>query len=156
MGSAIPLMAKAFTNANPDIILLFGDRIETFAACVTAAYMGIPIAHVQAGDRSGHIDDSARHAIGKFAHIHFASCDDSAERLRRMGEQEFRIHNVGAPQLDNIVGFECKENFVQLNDRNFSLDQDFSLLQHSVMTETSDAASQIQSTLDACNNSPYL
>ena len=75
---------------------------ESMTLCMTAAYMGIPIAHIQAGDKSGHIDDAARYAIAKLSHIHFASCEDSANRLRRLGEQEFRIFNTGAPQLDDI------------------------------------------------------
>jgi len=103
LGAGIAGFAEAFESLQPDIILLSGDRIETFGCAIAAAYMGIPLAHIQAGDKSGHIDDSARHAIGKFAHIHLASCEDSVNRLTKMGEQEFRIHNVGAPQLDNIV-----------------------------------------------------
>ena len=103
MGTAMAGFAEAVERQDPDIILISGDRAESLTLCVTAAYMGIPIAHVQAGDRSGHIDDAARFAIGKLAHIHLASCDDSADRLRQMGEQDFRIFNVGAPQLDDIV-----------------------------------------------------
>ncbi|MDR4473456.1 MAG: UDP-N-acetylglucosamine 2-epimerase [Nitrospira sp.] len=38
-------------------------------ATVTAAYMNIPVAHIQSGDLSGHIDGSARHAITKLAHF---------------------------------------------------------------------------------------
>ena len=38
-----------------------------------------------------------------FAHIHFASCEDSVNRLTKMGEQEFRIHNVGAPQRISLT-----------------------------------------------------
>ena len=86
-----------------DILLLAGDRAETFIAASVAYYSDIPIAHIQAGELSGHKDGMVRHSIGKLAHIHFASNDDAADRLRRFGEQEFRINNVGAPQLDDIV-----------------------------------------------------
>jgi UDP-hydrolysing UDP-N-acetyl-D-glucosamine 2-epimerase len=135
----------------PDIILLSGDRAETLGACIAAAYMRLPVAHIQAGDKSGHIDDSARHAIGKFAHIHLASCEDSADRLRRMGEQEFRIHNVGAPQLDNIVGLTYPPRVLSLAGKDIDVRKPYLLLvQHSVLAEVGDVAGQMCATLRAC------
>ena len=65
-----------------------GDRIETLAFCITCSYMNIPLAHVQAGDKSGHIDDLARGAIAKFAHIHFAPSKDACKRLKNWGEKK--------------------------------------------------------------------
>ena len=85
MGNAIDGYVKALKDINPDIVLLFGDRIETLSMCISAAYSNVAIAHVQAGDKSGHIDDCARYAIAKLAHLHFASCDDSAQRLLNLG-----------------------------------------------------------------------
>jgi len=153
LGRGVEGFAKVYEEINPDIVLLSGDRIETFGCCVASAYMGIPIAHIQAGDRSGHIDDSARHAIGKFAHIHLASCKDSADRLKRMGEQEFRIYNVGAPQLDNIVGNNYKEDQVKINGNKINLSTPYILVvQHSVLVEAEFAKYQISTTLKACSN----
>ena len=151
LGFAISGYAKAYKQLQPDIILLSGDRVETFGCCIAAAYMGIPIAHIQAGDRSGHIDDAARHAIGKLAHIHFASCEDSASRLRRMGEQECRIKNVGAPQLDDITGGNYKAKNVAINDVTFDLDRPYILLlQHAVLNEIDDIYQQVTNSLKAC------
>ncbi len=110
-----------------DVLLLAGDRAETFVAASVAYYADIPIAHIQAGELSGHKDGMVRHAIGKLAHIHFASNDDAADRLRRFGEQEFRINNVGAPQLDDIVHQELY-SIVELNDvLNSTIDKDYAL-----------------------------
>ncbi len=103
-------------DIQPDIVLLFGDRIETFGACIAASYMGLATAHIQAGDKSGHIDDMARMAMAKLVHLHFASCEDSADRLRRLGEQENRIMNVGAPQLDDIVENEFPASKLMVGD----------------------------------------
>ena len=151
LGKAIAGYAEVYERLQPDLILLSGDRIETFGCCIAAAYMGIATAHIQAGDKSGHIDDSARHAIGKFAHIHLASCDDSANRLRRMGEQEFRIFNVGAPQLDNIVDIDYRTRFIDVNGRHLDLSQPYILVvQHAVMAEMADAGQQVAATLEAC------
>ena len=154
LGKAIAGYAEAYERLQPDIILLSGDRIETFGCCIAAAYMGIPVAHIQAGDKSGHIDDSARHVIGKFAHIHLASCEDSANRLRRMGEQEFRIFNVGAPQLDNIVDTDYRRQVTEVNGQRLDLGQRYILMvQHSVMAEMEEAGQQVAATLDACAGS---
>ncbi len=154
LGEGINGFARAFEEIKPDIILLSGDRIETFGCCIAAAYMGIPIAHIQAGDKSGHIDDSARHAIGKFAHIHLASCQDSVDRLTKMGEQDFRIFDVGAPQLDNIVNKDYKSDSIDLDGDIINLNEPYILMvQHPVMAEVLETGNQIKETLKACNQS---
>ena len=118
---SLGIFIQSFTDilhkSKPDWIILAGDRSETLAACVSAAYSNVPIAHIQAGELSGNIDGQARHAIGKFAHIHFASNSDAVKRLEKLGEQKFRIKNVGAPQLDdikNIKNNDKKKIFFEL------------------------------------------
>jgi len=151
LGGAVTGFAEALETISPDILLLSGDRIETLGLCVTAAYMGLPVAHIQAGDKSGHIDDSARYAIGKLAHLHLASCADSADRLRRMGEQEFRIHDVGAPQLDDIVDRDFKCPTLGVGGRSLDLTRPYILLvQHPVLVDHADAGGQMRETLEAC------
>ena len=108
-GEAVKKYSKALEKNRPDIMVLTGDRVETLAMCITCSYMNIPTAHIQAGDKSGHIDDLARGAIAKFANIHFASCIDSTRRLINLGEMKERIFNVGAPQLDDIKKFLGKK-----------------------------------------------
>ena len=90
------------TDINPDLIILTGDRIETLAACLTATYMDIPIAHIQAGDKSGHVDDIARAAISKMSHIHFVSAEDHKKRVNQLGETPKSIHVVGGMGVDTI------------------------------------------------------
>lgn len=151
LGQALTGYAAAYDELAPDIVLLSGDRAETLGAGIAAAYMRLPVAHIQAGDKSGHIDDSARHAIGKFAHIHLASCEDSAERLRRMGEQEFRIYNVGAPQLDNIVDRKYPPRAVPADGGSIDARQPYLLLvQHPVLAEVDKVTEQMRATLGAC------
>lgn len=88
---------------NPDWIVLAGDRGEQLMGAIAAGYTYTPVAHIQAGEVSGNIDGMARHAIGKFTHLHFASNEDAANRLIKLGEEKFRVHNVGAPQLDELA-----------------------------------------------------
>jgi UDP-hydrolysing UDP-N-acetyl-D-glucosamine 2-epimerase len=100
VGFAIVEFGSEFQRLKPDVLLLIGDRYEALAAAVAAAYMNICIAHIQGGEVSGSIDESARHAISKFAHFHFPSTARSAEYLVRMGERPDTILSVGCPSSD--------------------------------------------------------
>src|SRR5258708_38346754 len=80
--------------------MLIGHRYEALAAATAAAYMNLCIAHLQGGEVSGSIDESARHAISKLAHFHFPSTKRSAEFLARMGERPDTILSVGCPSGD--------------------------------------------------------
>jgi GDP/UDP-N,N'-diacetylbacillosamine 2-epimerase (hydrolysing) len=108
-GKALARGTDGFTNVllqmNPHILVVLGDRLEPLAATLAAATLRIPIAHIHSGDKtdSGHIDESIRHSITRFAHIHFAPTDGCADRLIKMGEEPWRIRKVGALNLDAIV-----------------------------------------------------
>lgn len=103
IGIGVMGMAQTWEQLKPDIVVVLGDRVEPLAATIAAAYMNIPVAHIHGGDISGGVDNSARHAITKFAHIHFPVTKKSAQRLILMGEEEWRVHMVGSPVLDGIV-----------------------------------------------------
>ena len=73
LGRCITGMAEALTDLDPDIVLILGDRGETLATAFASVELGIPVAHIQAGDVSGGLDDIHRHAITKLSHLHFFS-----------------------------------------------------------------------------------
>jgi GDP/UDP-N,N'-diacetylbacillosamine 2-epimerase (hydrolysing) len=102
MGILMSSFVDTIYRLNPDWLVIAGDRSETLIAAIAAAYTDVPIAHIQAGELSGNIDGQARHAIGKFSNLHFASNKDAATRLKKLGEEKFRIKLVGAPQLDDL------------------------------------------------------
>jgi GDP/UDP-N,N'-diacetylbacillosamine 2-epimerase (hydrolysing) len=143
-------LSAVLEKIKPDLLLVTGDRAEMFAAAFTAAYMGIPIAHIQAGDLSGHIDGSVRHAITKISHIHFASCKDSALRVKKLGEQSFRIFNTGAPQIDDFYNKKTKD--LKYFEKKYKITFNkkiFLILYHPVLFEIVDAEKQIIQILDA-------
>lgn len=110
IGLGVIGFAQAFARLNPDILVILGDRFEIFAAATAAMVMNIPIAHIGGGESTeGAIDEQIRHAITRMAHIHFTSCDYYAERIKKMGEEEWRIFNVGAPGLENIKRLKLLE-----------------------------------------------
>lgn len=100
VGFGVVEFASEFQRLKPDLVLLIGDRYEALAAAIAAAYMNICLAHIQGGEVSGSIDESARHAITKFAHFHFPSTRRSAEYLVRMGERPDSILGIGCPSSD--------------------------------------------------------
>ncbi|MBW2664193.1 MAG: UDP-N-acetylglucosamine 2-epimerase (hydrolyzing), partial [Deltaproteobacteria bacterium] len=102
IGLGIIEFTTEFHRLQPNIVLLIGDRYEALAATIAAAYMNISIAHIQGGEVSGSIDESARHAITKFAHLHFPSTERSSEYILRMGERPDAVFNVGCPSGDYI------------------------------------------------------
>jgi UDP-hydrolysing UDP-N-acetyl-D-glucosamine 2-epimerase len=100
VGFGVVEFASEFQRMKPDVVLIIGDRYEALAAAIAAAYMNLCIVHIQGGEVSGSIDESARHAISKFAHFHFPSTVRSAEYLTRMGERPDTILGVGCPSSD--------------------------------------------------------
>jgi UDP-hydrolysing UDP-N-acetyl-D-glucosamine 2-epimerase len=103
-GRAIAHLAKAYERLKSDIVLVTGDRVEVFAAAAAGHISQRIVAHVHGGDRAaGQIDDSLRHAVSKLAHIHFPATASSNQRLLKLGEDRWRIHQVGSPGIDGIV-----------------------------------------------------
>ena len=140
-------LADILSSSNPDFILLAGDRGEQLMAAIAGAHMSIPVAHIQAGELSGNIDGLSRHAIARFTHIHFAANVDAETRLIRSGEQEFRVFNVGAPQLDEFISghittkSKLKEKYQAIND-GFVL-----FVQHPVTEQHEQAYDQVKLSL---------
>ena len=140
IGVEIQSLSQVFSMLEPDLVMITGDRAEMFGATVTAAYMNIPIAHIQAGDVSGHIDGNTRHAITKLSHIHLASCEDSANRVLKLGEEKWRVHDVGAPQLDAIIHNEKYTRSEIEEQLGFSMAAPIALvIQHAILVESSKA-----------------
>ncbi|GKI14365.1 UDP-N-acetyl glucosamine 2-epimerase [Oscillospiraceae bacterium] len=137
----------------PDWIILAGDRGEQLIGAMVGAHTYTPVAHIQAGELSGNIDGMTRHAIGKYAHLHLAANQDAAERLIRLGEEPFRVHNVGAPQLDELVNAQYT-SLAELEEK-FCLDlsQGFFLtIMHPVTEECIYAEEQAEILIKAMNS----
>ncbi|MGD9079178.1 MAG: UDP-N-acetylglucosamine 2-epimerase [Desulfobacterales bacterium] len=149
LGENIIEIAVALQKIQPDIFLTLTDLGHTLAGAIAAAHMNIPVAHVHGGDVSGSIDESIRHATTKFAHIHFPASPTSAERIRKMGEESWRIFMVGAPGVDEIRKSELVDKKVLFERYGLAPDEEFLLtVQHPVTTEQNVRA-QIRETISA-------
>lgn len=145
-----------FEQLQPDIVLTVGDRFETMATTLAAAYMNLPIAHTMGGEVSGTIDESIRHAVTKFAHIHFPASAEARTRIIRLGERPEDVHMVGCPRIDLVA--EILRDSQALNESIFALgvgekldlSRPFLLVsQHPVTTEYGAGERQITATLEA-------
>jgi GDP/UDP-N,N'-diacetylbacillosamine 2-epimerase (hydrolysing) len=103
LGRCVERLAPVLQELRPDVLLLLGDRGETLAAAMCAVEMGVVVAHIQAGDISGGIDDIHRHAITKLSHLHFSQNERQRQRVIKLGEPPERVWNAGAPYVDSIV-----------------------------------------------------
>ena len=96
-------LSQTVEREKPDFLIVVGDREESITTALVGNYMDILVAHIGGGDPVyGNADDPVRHAVSKLAHIHFTTTELYAEYLRKMGEEAWRIFNVGNPSLDNI------------------------------------------------------
>jgi UDP-hydrolysing UDP-N-acetyl-D-glucosamine 2-epimerase len=148
-------------NLSPDMIIIVGDRYEMMSVTLAAAYMNIVIVHTMGGEVTGTIDESIRHAITKFAHIHFPANEDSRERIIKMGENPEFVFNVGCPRTDLVAEELLLDSFKELKNlfsdyggvgKSFNINKPFLLVsQHSVTTEFGDNRIQIEETLNALN-----
>lgn len=143
-------MIEELNISRPDLMLVLGDRQEMLMVSVACLYLGIPIAHIHGGERTGTVDGVARHTITKIASIHFPATKDAALRIKKMGEEDWRINIVGAPALDTILnnklpsrkeladkfGINPKENFILI-------------LEHPVSEDIENAGRQMEVIIEA-------
>ena len=159
-GEMVRSMARVMSNLvdelekiQPDLVLSGFDIGANMAVTVAAAHMNIPVAHIQGGEVTGSIDESIRHAMSKFSHIHFPATDLSKERLIRMGEDKKNIYVVGCPSIDVLINTPKIE--LEVLKEYFKVDFKKPILlmiQHPVTTEAEDSFSQIKATVDAIHD----
>lgn len=151
MGLLMVQLSQTMKRLKPDVLLILGDRYEIFAAVSVAMAMNIPIAHISGGEvTEGAIDEQIRHAITKMAHIHFPGAKIYGENIANMGEESWRIFDVGDPGIENIklTKFLSKEELEQ--SLGVSIDTKTLLVTfHPVTLERKMLESQIDNLLEA-------
>ena len=152
IGSGILSLSNILNKLEPDFMVVYGDRFEGFSAIITSSQMNIPTVHVEGGDltQGGALDDSVRHAMTKLAHLHFTTNHGAAERIEKLGEESWRIFNVGFPAIDMIseslfaLPVELEQKYGIKSDKPIVI-----FTQHSITTEIDQAAEQIRPSLEA-------
>ena len=152
IGSGILSLSRILDDIRPDFLVVYADRFEGFSAVITGTQMNIPTAHIEGGDitEGGALDDSVRHAMSKLSHLHFTTNEEASERIRLLGEERWRVYNIGFPAIDliNNGNFATPD---ELMDR-YELTTEMPIIiftQHSVTTEFENAADQLKPSLEA-------
>ena len=150
ISSGVNEISTALEELKPDILLVYADRFEGFAAVIAGTQMNIPTAHIEGGDitEGGALDDSVRHAMTKLAHVHFTTNAEATNRILAMGEESWRVHTVGFPAIDLI----SQGNYATAAELEESLEVSFEkplvlFTQHSVTTEYQKSGFQIRQSL---------
>jgi UDP-N-acetyl-D-glucosamine 2-epimerase, UDP-hydrolysing len=104
MGKAITGYGMMLQKLSPDLMVVLGDRYESFCAVAAASVMNVPVAHIYGGGTTqGAIDEVFRHAMTKMSHLHFVSCEQNRCRVLQMGEAPERVWLVGSTGVENIL-----------------------------------------------------
>lgn len=151
MGLEMIQIAQCFDRLKPDILLILGDRYEIFVAVACAMMMNIPIAHINGGESTeGLVDEQIRHAITKMAHIHFPGAEYYKERIIKMGEESWRVHNVGQLGVEGIKQLELLDKSELEKEMNIEFDKAvFLITYHPVTLEVENTEYQINNLLEA-------
>lgn len=105
---------------NPaDAIVVVGDVNSTLACSLVGAKLGIPVAHVEAGLRSGDWampEEINRVVVDRLSTWLFTPSSDGDKHLRREGVDEARIHLVGNVMIDTLLRLlpDAREQFIGL------------------------------------------
>ena len=122
-GEVIIGLEKYINTSQPNLLILLGDRYETFAAAATFNLMNIPIAHIHGGETTlGAIDDKLRHAITQLSSWHFTAAEAYKNKVISMGISKERVFQVGPMILDGIRQnkYISKNNFENITGYKFS------------------------------------
>ncbi|SQH32803.1 non-hydrolyzing UDP-N-acetylglucosamine 2-epimerase [Pseudomonas mucidolens] len=101
-------MKAILAEFQPDIVLVHGDTATTFSASLAAYFQQIPVAHVEAGLRTGNLyspwpEEGNRKLTGALANLHFAPTSNSQDNLLREGVSADRIVVTGNTVIDALL-----------------------------------------------------
>ncbi|MDH3346507.1 MAG: UDP-N-acetylglucosamine 2-epimerase [Desulfobulbaceae bacterium] len=128
MAKVIANMGQTLEKFKPDMLIVLGDRFETFAAAAAATVSQVYLVHIHGGELTlGAYDDALRHGITKMSQLHLAATEEYRNRIIQMGEKPETVFNVGSP------GVEATKNIQVMSRTELERELDFSLAQPSVI-----------------------
>ena len=101
-------LGKVMDADRPDRVVVQGDTATAMVGALTAYYRKIPVAHVEAGLRSGNIyhpwpEEVNRKVVGAIADLHFAPTDTARDALIAENVPAERIHVTGNTVIDALI-----------------------------------------------------
>jgi UDP-N-acetylglucosamine 2-epimerase (hydrolysing) len=158
LGNTVTYLSGYVENIKPDMIIVHGDRIDALAGAIVGALNNIRVAHIEGGELSGTIDESIRHAVSKFAHIHFVSNIEAQKRLVQLGEKADNIFVIGSPDIDIMLSENLPSIMVTKEYYNIDFDSYGIFIYHPVTTEHENIDKNIEVVIDALiqSNKNYI
>ncbi|ADR36172.1 UDP-N-Acetylglucosamine 2-epimerase [Oceanithermus profundus DSM 14977] len=106
-GRIVPAAARALVELESDYVLVHGDTLTTFAVAWAAFLEGVPVGHVEAGLRSGRLDEpfpeeANRRLTDVLADLALAPTPGAAENLRAEGFDAARVVVTGQTGIDAV------------------------------------------------------
>ena len=115
-GRILTQLEPVLNRTRPDLIVVQGDTTSTFCGALAGFYAKIPVGHVEAGLRTGDVnqpfpEEMNRVLTGRLATLHFAATNLARDNLLKEGVSPDRIHVTGNTGIDAVlhVGEELKE-----------------------------------------------
>ena len=94
---------KKILEHKPNKIITLGDRYEMLIGPISAVPYNIPVIHFFGGAVTlGSTDELIRHAITKMSHFHFPLLPEYRNRIIQMGEEKWRVKDVGMHELNSF------------------------------------------------------
>lgn len=149
LGNTIIHLSGYVENIKPNMIIVHGDRIEALAGAVVGALHNIIVAHIEGGEISGTIDESIRHAVSKFSHLHFVCNQDAKKRLIQLGENEKYIYVIGSPDIDIMLRSDLPDIKLVKEHYNITFENYAILMYHPVTTEYKQMDRNVKELVDA-------
>jgi UDP-N-acetylglucosamine 2-epimerase (non-hydrolysing) len=112
-GRMIAALGDVFARERPDRVIVQGDTATALAAAQAAYLTGIPVAHVEAGLRTGdlanpHPEEGNRRMIAALADLHFAPTRTAAEALLTEGADPGSVHVTGNTAVDALASVRAR------------------------------------------------
>ena len=151
MGQSLIGCAKAFSNLQPDLIVVLGDRFEIFATVAAALVAKIPVAHLHGGETTvGAFDESLRHSITKMSQLHFVAAKEYRDRVIQLGEDPNKVFLVGGLGIDSIKKLTLLSKIELEAELKLELaDKSLLVTFHPVTLETETVEQQMKELLEA-------
>lgn len=106
-------LGKTFDAEQPDRVIVHGDTLTTMVASLAAYYRKIPVAHVEAGLRSGDIhhpwpEEVNRRVVACIADMNFAPTQAAADALLAENRNPAGIHVTGNTVIDALLAIKTR------------------------------------------------
>jgi UDP-hydrolysing UDP-N-acetyl-D-glucosamine 2-epimerase len=147
-------LCTVLSRLRPTGVLVIADRHEVLAAAQSAAYLHLPLIHLQGGERTGSIDDKVRDSITQLADVHLVSTTTAKHRVYGLTGAWDQIHVTGCPSVDlaRLAQTAPPVTTHELGGAGVYMDPEkpfVLVLHHPVTNELASAADQMDAVLDA-------